>query len=68
MEAPATNQTSFFFIPERSSRSRPGAKQLVIRESFQVGDESPSQFSREYTRFFGLPPVSDTKRIAESRI
>jgi AraC-like DNA-binding protein len=31
---------------------------------FQVGYESPSQFSREYARFFGLPPLSDAKRIA----
>lgn len=31
---------------------------------FQVGYESPSQFSREYARFFGLPPLSDVKRIA----
>jgi len=30
---------------------------------FRVGYESPSQFSREYTRLFGLPPISDAKRI-----
>jgi AraC-like DNA-binding protein len=30
---------------------------------FKVGYESPSQFSREYARFFGLPPLSDAKRI-----
>lgn len=29
--------------------------------SFQVGYASPSQFSREYTRMYGLPPKSDTK-------
>ncbi len=28
---------------------------------FQVGYESPSQFSREYARMFGLPPKSDIK-------
>ena len=28
---------------------------------FQVGYESPSQFSREYARMFGLPPISDIK-------
>jgi len=32
--------------------------------AFRVGYESPSQFSREYARFFGLPPRSDAKRIA----
>ena len=30
--------------------------------AYQVGYESPSQFSREYTRLFGLPPASDRKR------
>ncbi|MFX3673643.1 MAG: AraC family transcriptional regulator N-terminal domain-containing protein [Paenisporosarcina sp.] len=33
---------------------------------FQVGYESPSQFSREYSRMFGLPPLSDIKRLRES--
>jgi AraC-like DNA-binding protein len=33
---------------------------------FQVGYESPSQFSREYVRMFGLPPLSDIKRLRES--
>ena len=28
----------------------------VERAAFEVGYESPSQFSREYTRFFGAPP------------
>lgn len=32
--------------------------------AYQVGYESPSQFSREYARCFGLPPASDAKRIA----
>lgn len=30
--------------------------------SFQVGYASPSQFSREYARMYGLPPKSDLKR------
>jgi len=30
--------------------------------AFQVGYESPSQFSREYARLFGLPPKSDVKQ------
>ncbi|MFJ7744663.1 AraC family transcriptional regulator N-terminal domain-containing protein [Peribacillus sp. NPDC097295] len=33
---------------------------------FHVGYESPSQFSREYARMFGLPPKSDIKRLRES--
>lgn len=31
--------------------------------SFQVGYESPSQFSREYSRMFGLPPKTDVKQL-----
>ena len=31
--------------------------------SYQVGYESPSQFSREYRRLFGLPPLQDVERI-----
>lgn len=31
--------------------------------AFRVGYESPSQFSREYSRMFGLPPIEDIKRI-----
>jgi len=35
--------------------------------AFEVGYESPSQFNREYKRFFGQPPVRDIKarRLAE---
>jgi len=29
--------------------------------AFRVGYESASQFSREYARYFGLPPISDVK-------
>ena len=31
--------------------------------SRQVGYESPSQFSREYRRFFGSPPMRDMERL-----
>jgi AraC-like DNA-binding protein len=31
--------------------------------AFQVGYESPSQFSREYARFFGRPPLSDARHL-----
>jgi AraC-like DNA-binding protein len=34
---------------------------------FRVGYESPSQFSREYARLFGLPPGSDAKRMLGSK-
>lgn len=31
--------------------------------SYEVGYESPSQFSREYARLFGLPPKADMKQL-----
>ncbi|MDD5161079.1 MAG: AraC family transcriptional regulator [Sulfuricurvum sp.] len=31
--------------------------------AFDVGYESPSQFSREYSRMFGFPPKADIKRL-----
>jgi AraC-like DNA-binding protein len=34
--------------------------------AFDVGYESPTQFSREYSRFFGLPPSKDTRQIARA--
>ncbi len=36
--------------------------------AFEVGYESPSQFNREYKRFFGRPPIRDikTRRFSES--
>ena len=35
----------------------------VETASFQVGYESPSQFSREYTRMFGVPPKRDARQM-----
>ena len=44
------------------------ARQLLMSQdieaaqvAFEVGYESPSQFSREYARMFGLPPKADTR-------
>lgn len=34
--------------------------------SFQVGYESPSQFSREYSRLFGAPPLRDIKNLTQA--
>jgi AraC-like DNA-binding protein len=34
--------------------------------SHRVGYESPSQFSREYARMFGAPPVRDIERLRAS--
>jgi AraC-like DNA-binding protein len=35
----------------------------VEAAAFEVGYESPSQFSREYARMFGAPPKRDVKRL-----
>ncbi|MBD3642062.1 MAG: AraC family transcriptional regulator [Marinobacter sp.] len=35
------------------------------RAAFQVGYESPSQFSREYSRMFGAPPMQDIRRLVQ---
>ncbi|GGA46165.1 AraC family transcriptional regulator [Paenibacillus physcomitrellae] len=34
--------------------------------AFQVGYESATQFSREYARFFGQPPIRDIRRFRSS--
>ena len=46
------------------------ARRLMLAESvdaanaaFQVGYESPSQFSREYNRMFGAPPLRDISKL-----
>jgi len=33
--------------------------------AFEVGYESPSQFSRKYSRLFVAPPSKDIKRLVE---
>lgn len=46
------------------------ARRLMLAENtdamyaaYQVGYESPSQFSREYSRTFGAPPIRDIERL-----
>ncbi|PZD73853.1 HTH-type transcriptional activator RhaS [Acaryochloris thomasi RCC1774] len=46
------------------------ARQMMLTEStdaaqtaYQIGYESPSQFSREYSRMFGAPPRRDIERL-----
>jgi AraC-like DNA-binding protein len=48
------------------------ARNLMLSEhldaataAFQVGYESPSQFSREYNRMFGAPPVRDISNLRQ---
>ena len=36
--------------------------------AYEVGYESISQFSREYSRFFGQPPIRDIKALRDSKV
>ncbi|WP_319419591.1 AraC family transcriptional regulator [Pleurocapsa sp. FMAR1] len=51
------------------------ARYLMLAENadaastaYQVGYESPSQFSREYSRLFGAPPIQDIERLRIAQI
>ena len=35
--------------------------------AYEVGYESVSQFSREYSRFFGQPPMRDIKSLRDGK-
>ena len=35
----------------------------VASAAYQVGYQSPSQFNREYSRFFGSSPARDTEQV-----
>lgn len=39
----------------------------VTHAAYEVGYESVSQFSREYSRFFGQPPMRDIKTLRDSK-
>ncbi len=48
------------------------ARRMMVAEGldaasagFEVGFQSPSQFSRDYARFFGASPLRDTRRLRE---
>ena len=36
--------------------------------AYEVGYESVSQFNREYSRFFGQPPMRDIKALRDSKV
>jgi AraC-like DNA-binding protein len=51
------------------------ARRLMLSEridasnaAFQVGYESPSQFSREYSRLFGAPPLQDITNLRQTTV
>lgn len=62
--------TSMSPLEFRSRLRLQEARRLMVAEAvdaagagFQVGYESPSQFSRHYVRLFGLPPARDASRL-----
>ena len=51
----------------QAARSRlVSAAEDVAQVGFNVGYDSPSQFSRDYRRLFGRPPGEDGKRLRQS--
>jgi AraC-like DNA-binding protein len=51
------------------------ARQIMLTEeadatstAYRVGYESPAQFSREYARMFGAPPMRDIKNMRHSNV
>ncbi|MEY4765578.1 MAG: hypothetical protein RI907_2251 [Pseudomonadota bacterium] len=51
------------------------ARRLLLSEAIdastaghRVGYDSPSQFNREYSRFFGAPPARDLKRMRSQQV
>lgn len=49
----------------QEARIRLMSEEDVAAVGFAVGYDSPSQFSREYRRFYGLPPGKDAVRLRE---
>ena len=58
--SPLQFQKTIRLLQARTSLVAGGASAAA---AYEVGYESPSQFSREYARFFGLPPAQDMARI-----
>lgn len=62
--------TSFSPLQYRTRLRLLEARRLMVSDAmdaasagFQVGYESPSQFNRDYSRTFGLPPLRDAARL-----
>ena len=54
-------------LQEKSQAPDAGPERLDAgTAAFQVGYESPSQFSREYSRLFGAPPLRDIASLRRS--
>lgn len=48
-----------------AARKKIAAGADAAQTAYAVGYESPSQFSREYSRLFGLPPARDGERMRQ---
>jgi AraC-like DNA-binding protein len=46
----------------------PGGHRRYLAAEIRVGYDSPSQFSREYRRQFGVPPSQDAARLRASTL
>jgi len=59
---------------QKQLRLHAARQRMLTREldaasaAFEVGYESPSQFNREYRRFFGRPPVRDIKALRDGKV
>jgi AraC-like DNA-binding protein len=59
---------------QKQLRLRRARQRLLMEEidaataAFEVGYESPSQFNREYRRFFGQPPIRDIKALRDRKV
>jgi len=57
---------------QKQLRLRTARQKMLTEEldaasaAFAVGYESPSQFNREYKRFFGRPPMRDVQALRAS--
>lgn len=59
--SPIQFQKQLRLLEARSLIAYDGA--AVANAAYQVGYQSPSQFNREYSRFFGAPPAKDTAKL-----
>ena len=66
------SMTALSPLPFQKNLRLQEARRLMLTErldaatsAFQVGYESPSQFSREYSRIFGAPPLRDMASLRQ---
>ena len=62
VETPLQYQKELRLLEARRLLTTGGAS--VTAAAYEVGYESPSQFSREYSRLFGAPPLRDIRQLS----